>query len=356
MTSTATAARLCPIIQPTPEKSGAKPHMDVVSPPAVTSVREVDRFRENAQAAERERLLLLHVPQVRLVAESLRVRLRFAMEFEDLVSYGIIGLLKAIERFDPGRGVLLKTYAEHRIRGAILDGARAMDWLPRSVRQKERQYQKSIRAAEAQQTEGSTTPGSRPCVRRPVGRVEIIQAGADLGIFEQISQQAGLRGLLGKVGDDPEVEFQRTEMRAMLVQAVSHLPDRHRVVLNLYYGQDLSMKRIGQILRIHESRVSQLHAAAIERLQAALAPGRRHNETVPGPQPKLSAQPPAGRAAKCFATAAMSSAVSTPMVSSAVSATWMGMPCSTNRSCSSRSASSRGETGSARYRSSAPRV
>ena len=238
------------------------------------------------------------------------------------MSYGVIGLLEAIERFDPGRGVLLKTYAEHRIRGAILDGARAMDWLPRSVRQKERQYQKSIRAAEAQQTEASATPAARPCVRRPVGRVEVIQAGADLGIFEQISQQAGLRGLLGNVGDDPEVEFQRAEMRTMLAQAVSRLPDRHRVVLNLYYGQELSMKRVGQILRIHESRVSQLHAAAI----GPLAPGRRNHETIPGPQPKRNAQPPAdqppaGKASKYFVTAAQSSAVSTPMVSSAVSAT-----------------------------------
>ena len=336
VTSTATAARLCPIHEPAPQRSTARRQMDVASHPAASPARATTRSKEDARAAERERLLLLHMPQVRLVAESLRVRLRFAMEFEDLVSYGIIGLLKAIERFDPDRGVLLKTYAEHRIRGAILDGARAMDWLPRSVRQKERQYQKSMREAEAQQMETDATPAARMCLRRPVGRVEVIQAGADLGIFEQISQQAGLRGLLGKVGDDPEVEFQRTETRTMLAQAVSRLPDRHRVVLNLYYGQELSMKRIGQILRIHESRVSQLHAAAIERLQAALAPGPRNNETVPRPQPRRAAQPPAaqppsahppspypagGKASKYLVTAARSSSVSTPMVSWAVSAT-----------------------------------
>jgi RNA polymerase sigma factor for flagellar operon FliA len=290
--------------------------VDIVSPPA--PVAERTEAEQKAAAAERERLLLLHMPQVRLVAESLRMRLRFAMEFEDLMSYGTIGLIKAIERFDPGRGVLLKTYAEHRIRGAILDGARAMDWLPRSVRQKERQYQKSIRADKGRQKEASA---SRRCDRRPVGRVEVIQAGAHLEIFEQISQQAGLRGLLGNAGDDPEVEFQRSEIRTMLAHAVSHLPNRHRTVLRLYYGRELSMKRIGQILRIHESRVSQLHAAAIGRLQAALAPGRGNTESIPGPQPKLSAQPPADKASKYFVTATQSSSVSTPMVSSAVSAT-----------------------------------
>jgi RNA polymerase sigma factor for flagellar operon FliA len=269
--------------------------MNIVPLPVPAAPRETIQWKR-AAAVERERLLLLHMPQVRLVAESLRVRLRFAMEFEDLVSYGVIGLLKAIERFDPGRGVLLKTYAEHRIRGAILDGARTMDWLPRSVRQKERQYQKSIRAAEARYMETGGTAAERPCVRWPVGRIEVIQAGADLAIFEQISQQAGLRGLLGKVGDDPEVEFQRTEMRSMLAQAVRRLPDRHRVVLDLYYGRDLSMKRIGQILRIHESRVSQLHAAAVKRLQAALAPGGRNTETIPEPQLKQRARPSVAQA------------------------------------------------------------
>ena len=283
------------------------------------------------QPAERERLLLLHLPQVRLVAESLRVRLRFTMEFEDLVSYGVIGLLKAIERFDPGRGVLLKTYAEHRIRGAILDGGRAMDWLSRGARQKERLYQKSIRETEGAQPIALSTPAGNPVpasalpsrrpIRRPVARMEVIYAGADLGAFETLSEQAGLRGLLGKVRDNPEVEFQRAEMRAMLNHAVSRLPDRHRAVVELYYRQELSMKRIGQILRIHESRVSQLHTAAVKRLRSALAPELESKKAAPKEGQKPAVQPPAGKASKYLVTAAQSSSVSTPMVSSAVSVT-----------------------------------
>lgn len=332
MTATAAAARLCPIRQPAPEPSRSKRRLNLIAPAAVPR-HEQARPKRRVSAAERERLLLLHMPQVRLVAESLRVRLRFAMEFEDLVSYGVIGLLKAIERYDPARGVLLKTYAEHRIRGAILDGARAMDWLPRSMRQKERQYQKSVRDAETARSAASTmaaSPATAPLqavpkpVVRPITKIEVIQAGAELGIFEQISQQAGLRGLFGNVTDDPEVEFQRTEMHALLAHAASRLPERHRTVLDLYYRQELSMKRIGQILRIHESRVSQLHAAAVERLRSALAPALKPQEPAEAPQAKSKVpktQRPPRKPPKCLVTAAQSSSVSTPMVSSAVSAT-----------------------------------
>jgi len=229
-------------------------------------------------------LLVLHLPQVRLVAEGLRERLRFAMELEDLMGYGVIGLLKAIERFDPGRGILLKTYAEHRIRGAILDGVRAMDWVPRSVRQKERRYKESVArleedgpalprtlAARSSAPRGRSLPLSRPAAP-PFPRMEIIYAGADLADVESVSQRAGVRGLLGGVDEDPETQYQRKEMREKLAGAVSHLPRRHRAVIQLYYQQELSMKRIGEILRVHESRVSQLHAAAVKRLRLALAP------------------------------------------------------------------------------------
>ena len=236
------------------------------------------------ETAECERLLLLHSPQVRLVAEGLRARLRFAMELEDLMSYGMIGLLNAIERFDPARGVLLKTYAEHRIRGAILDGVRAMDWLPRSARQKERRYQETVSKLEeagagSRRAAARGLPAPRPdslplshALPPPPPRMELIYAGADLADVERVSQRAGLRGLLGAVGDDPEIQCQRKEMRENLTRAVSRLSRRHRTVIELYYQKELSMKRIGEILRVHESRISQLHAAAIKRLRVALAP------------------------------------------------------------------------------------
>jgi len=275
----ATAARLCP------DRRSTMPEKAATAAPVCSSRLQLAGPTARMEPAERERLLLLHLPQVRLVAETLRVRLRFAMELEDLVSYGVIGLLRAIERFDPGRGVLLKTYAEHRIRGAMLDGVRAMDSVPRSARQKERCYQERMACWEqAQAGSARILAGQPPAPCRPqapllpppvpprVARMEFISAGADLGKLEKISEQAGLRGLLGEVEDNPEIGYQREELRVKLVRAVSCLPQRHRAVVELYYQREWSMKRIGQMLRIHESRVSQLHAAAIKRLRAALAP------------------------------------------------------------------------------------
>ena len=276
MASAGTAARLCPDPRAIP-RSRVDAQVFPGGPP-------IPKTSGRIEPADCERLLLLHLPQVRLVAEGLRARLRFAMELEDLMSYGMIGLLNAIERFDPGRGVLLKTYAEHRIRGAILDGVRAMDWLPRSARQKERRYQETVSKAEEAEAGSRRTPArdlpvpragslspSRP-LAAPPPRMELIYAGADLADFERVSQRAGLRGLLGAVGDDPEIQCQRKEMRGKLSQAVSRLSRRHRAVIELYYQRELSMKRIGEILQVHESRISQLHAAAIKRLRVALAP------------------------------------------------------------------------------------
>ena len=321
-----TAARLCP------EARAARQGKAATAFPSSLPASPIVRL----EPAERERLLLLHLPQVRLVAETLRIRLRFAMELDDLVSYGVIGLLRAIERYDPGRGVLLKTYAEHRIRGAMLDGVRAMDWMPRSARQKERRYQESIARWEAAQARSWLLPGERIPARgrrkvqplpRPAPprmvRMEVIYAGADLGHLEKISQQAGLRGLLGELGDDPETGYQREEMRAKLRRAVSCLPQRHRAVIQLHYQSEWSMKRIGQMLRVHESRVSQLHAAAIKRLRIALSPDYANAGRRAGPagRPGSETQPPAAKASKYFVTAAQSSSVSTPIVSSAVSTT-----------------------------------
>ena len=136
MAFTGTAARLCPERQPVPSVP-----VSTIRNSAAASVTTASVSNQ-----ERERLILLHLPQVRLVAETMRSRLGFAAELSDLIGYGVIGLVRAVDRFDPSRGFLLKTYAEHRIRGAILDGLRGMDWLSRSPSRikKERKYQEKI--------------------------------------------------------------------------------------------------------------------------------------------------------------------------------------------------------------------
>ena len=276
-----------------------------------------------------ERMLLLHLPQVRLVAKSIWNRARSAVELEDLIGYGTIGLLSAIQRFDPSRGVLLKTYAEHRIRGAILDGLRGMDWLPRSARQKERQEREQhpdedaggFSAAQKPKSEagrqGSKTDtksvrhsksGQLPCMKS-------VFSGGNLGDLEKLAESFGARHAPCGRGANPEGLYERKEKYDHLAAAISRLPQRHQQILDWHYQHELSMRQIGAILQVHESRVSQLHAAALTRL-------RRDLSGMGDASPSTCRKPPqrypatlGGLDSSNRLTATQSSSVSTPMVS-----------------------------------------
>ena len=224
---------------------------------------------------EREKLLLAHLPQVRLVAETIRRRLPRAADLNDLIGYGVVGLLQALDRFDPSRGILLKTYAEQRIRGAILDGLRTMDWLSRGARQKQRQYQQSLCEppsipaipADPVSEEGNTT---RPTTTRGLA-VNVICAGSQLEELEKLSERMGLRDSGSGITGNPETLYQEKEARQRLRRALAHLPCRHRQIVQLYYYGHLSMKQIAQIFRVHESRISQIHILVLKRLRHILA-------------------------------------------------------------------------------------
>ena len=234
---------------------------------------------------EREKLLITHLPQVRLVAESIRERIGFTMCLDDLIGYGVIGLMKAVERFDPSRGILLKTYAEHRIRGAILDAVRGMDWLSRGARRKERLAQASRTQANpswngpsrhSDGTEASGNSEPRPPqdgngVYGWIPRLGLINAGSGLEDLERLSERTGWRSFLEGSADTPETLYQRKEIQGKVAEAISGLPQRHRLILDLYYHKELSMKQIGEILNVHESRVSQLHRLALDRLRSSLS-------------------------------------------------------------------------------------
>jgi len=220
---------------------------------------------------EREKLILAHLPQVRRVAKTFHKRLPRAVDLNDLIGYGVVGLLHAINRFDLSRGILLKTYAEHRIRGAILDGLRTMDWLSRSARQKQRQYQQSLcepppapaSPAAPVSEAGNTT---RPTATRGL-TIEVVCAGSQLEELEKFSERLGLRDTVAGITGNPETLYQEKQARLRLCRALAHLPRRHRQIVQLYYYGDLRMKQIAQILRVHESRVSQIHNAVLKRLR-----------------------------------------------------------------------------------------
>ena len=281
-------------------------------------------------------MVLHHLPQVRLVAKGIWDRVRFAVELDDLIGFGTIGLLNAVERFDPNRGILLRTYAEHRIRGAILDGLRGMDWLPRSARKKEREEQLRQRELESQdaasagarrisssqngQHDSSALP---PSSRGPasVPCMEMVFAGGNLDDLERLAELKGGRHGRRNGDTSPETLYERKETCDRLAEAVSHLPRRYRDVIELYYQRELSMKQIGQILRVHESRVSQLHAAAVLRLRTFLSEGGEPSRASSKEAVRPYARARRPRLSKYRVTASQSSSVSTPMVSSAVSRT-----------------------------------
>ena len=203
-----------------------------------------------------EQVLIEHLPQVRFIARGLWGRTRFYVELDDLIGYGILGLLDAVRKFDPSRGVLLKTYAEHRIRGAILDGLRAMDWLSRSAR-------RDAKACE-QESDGyqeRISPHSNVCFTEE----GTVWRGP---FFPQARYADGLQSFR----PNQEVVLEQKQRRNALADAIEILPERQKKVLEMYYQQELSMRQIAAQLGIHESRVSQLHLAAITRLRKLMSP------------------------------------------------------------------------------------
>ena len=238
------------------------------------------RYRKSREAGIRNYFVKQYTPLVKYVAGKVAVGMPHNVEFDDLVGFGVFGLFDAIEKFDPGKHVKFKTYAVARIRGAILDELRAIDWVPRSVRQKTREIEETIRKLEASQGRAATD-------------AEI--AGAlhmELKDFQDLMQRIAGTSLLslhemwssGEEGDkiaivdsiesptsmNPDIIVEKEEMRRVIVEAIQELPDKEKKVLILYYYEDLTLKEIGQVLEVTESRVSQLHTKAIMRLRSRL--------------------------------------------------------------------------------------
>jgi RNA polymerase sigma factor for flagellar operon FliA len=231
---------------------------------------------EESAAAERERLIMEHLPQVRLIARRIHDRLPGSVNLEDLISTGIVGLISAIDNFDPSLNVKLKTYAEYKIRGAILDSLRGLDWAPRQKRKKAKQIEAAI--AEAEQRL-QRTPTEEEVAEQLKLTVKEFHAwlvevhGVDLGRLEHSSEDGG-RDLLKYISDDhekwPSQIVERAELERLLAQSIERMPHIERTVLGLYYRDELTLREIAKIIDLHESRVSQLKTQAILRLRSYL--------------------------------------------------------------------------------------
>jgi RNA polymerase sigma factor for flagellar operon FliA len=225
---------------------------------------------------ERERLILEHLPQVRLIARRIQERLPKNISLDDLVSTGVLGLISAIDKFDPSHNVKLKTYAEYKIRGAILDSLRGLDWAPRQKRKKNKQIEAAILAAEQRL---QTTPSEEE-IAAELGialdeyhewLVEI--RGLNVASLELASPEPG-RDLLQFLPDVneklPSALLEKAELERLLAEAIDEMPPIERTILSLYYHEDLTLREIAQVVRLHESRISQLKSQAILRLRARL--------------------------------------------------------------------------------------
>ena len=246
------------------------------SPSAVRGYEAAALSAAALSAEERERLILEHLPQVRLIARRIHERLPENVSFDDLVSTGVVGLISAIDRFDPTQNVKLKTYAEYKIRGAILDSLRGLDWAPRQQRKRAKQIEAAISAAEQRL---QRTPTEEEIATQLGQTIEQYHAwlvdvrGLNLGSLESASpDDDDHRDLLGYISDDeeswPSRVVERSELQSLLAEAISQMPDMEKTVLSLYYYEELTLREISKIVHLHESRISQLKSQAVLRLRA----------------------------------------------------------------------------------------
>ncbi len=226
---------------------------------------------------EQEKILLEHLPVVRFLARRIHERLPQHVDIEDLVSAGVVGLMDAFAKFDPDKKVQFRSYAQFRIRGAILDSLRTLDWSPRELRRKGRAVEEAIRVLTARM---GRAPGESDIARELGVSLEEYQQllgelkGLEIGTLHmERNEESGdeeLAYVPGKPEEDPLFRTLKSELHERLTEAISRLPDRERLVMTLYYYEEMTMREIGLALGVVESRVSQVHASAVVHLRAAL--------------------------------------------------------------------------------------
>jgi len=245
---------------------------------AVTSSKKKSRPRKLSQK-ERDDLILQYAPTIKHLALRISMRLPSHIDLDDLINAGVIGLMDAIEKFDPKKGVRFETYAEFRIRGAILDELRAQDWVSRSVRQKANQLSRTYASLEQKLGRAATDEEvmeslgiDREAFYKLLDRVRSIS----LINWEEIT---GREKVDGGTAETP-ADFRKSSdlfrdlnlrrVRQVLQNAIEGMPEKERIVVSLYYYADLNMKEIGEVLAITESRISQIHTKAVLRLRGKL--------------------------------------------------------------------------------------
>jgi RNA polymerase sigma factor for flagellar operon FliA len=226
---------------------------------------------------ERERLILEHIPQVRLIARKIQERVPDSVCFDDLMSAGVVGLIQAIDNFDPRQNTKLRTYAEFRIRGAILDSLRQSDWAPRLKRKQAREFETAI--GHAEQRLGRTPEEAEIAAellltvdqyREKLTEMEALNIAELEFVRDDGDTSAVLRYTASPEEAAPDVTLERAELERLIAGSIDRIPKVEKTVLSLYFYEELTLREIAQIMGIHLSRVSQIKSQAILRLRTAM--------------------------------------------------------------------------------------
>ena len=237
------------------------------------------RWFDRRDPVARDRIIVHYSPLVKFVAGRVGAGLPNSVDPGDLVSAGVFGLIDAVERFDPARGVKFETFAVPRIRGAVFDGLRSLDWVPRSVRSKVRQIERAYAKLEAKHHRAPSDEELAAELRWTDDQLQTALSqisNVGLAALDEILTGSGERGESVTLGDTiadrsshgPMGAFEAAETRQLLAQAVNGLPEREKIVLTLYYYESLTLQEIGRVLGVTESRVCQIHTKAVLHLRS----------------------------------------------------------------------------------------
>lgn len=260
-----------------------------------TNLKEIElrelwrRYKEHGDEQARERLVLAYAPLVKYVAGRMASGLPAHVEEADLISYGLLGLIAAIERYEPEREIKFETFAITRIKGSIIDELRSLDWVPRSVRARAREIERVNAKLENQLQRPPTDQEMADALGISVEEFQesLLQiSNSSIVALDElwtVSDSSGDQvSLLDTLQDpsavDPAQEMDTTEMKDRLAEAISRLPEREKLVIALYYYENLTLREIGEVLGVTESRVSQLHTKAVLRLKSRLQGESEHDD------------------------------------------------------------------------------
>ncbi len=272
-------------VQP-PATTGAEYQGPVEMPTGATL-----RHQDKCLTAEQEQLMIEHLPIVRFAARRIHERLPQHVPFEDLYSAGVVGLMDALGKFDRSKHIKFRGYAQFRIRDAILDTLRSLDWSSRGLRRNGRAIEQAIQTltAELGRAPSELEIGNELRVdlesyQHLLGELKNLEIGTLYAKRWEDSGEEELVYLPNRPEDDPLFRYLHAEMRERLTEAIDHLPERERLVMTLYYYEEMTMKEIGIILGVQQARVSQIHASAVLHLRARLTdPVHRESQrTTPG--------------------------------------------------------------------------